>query len=86
MYVDGKNIGFFPKTLTLFPAYAGVYLSTKEADIFHVSFPRMRGGVPIASRVSMKDTPFSPLMRGTVLSRTDIYGVSHITVGGAFFR
>ena len=49
---------------SLFPAYAGVILSTICALFCHCSFPRIRGGDPKEIYAQGNEKDFSPHTRG----------------------
>ena len=48
----------------LFPAYAGVILSGGRCDMVNASFPRLRGGDPVAAGRRLSAAHFSPPTRG----------------------
>ena len=48
----------------LFPAYAGVILSSPFDMITHSPFPRIRGGDPLLVGQRIKQRDFSPHTRG----------------------
>ena len=49
---------------SLFPAYAGVILAQKIADLTDATFPRIRGGDPFMGALYNSDRDFSPHTRG----------------------
>ena len=51
-------------TVTLFPAHAGVILSTNTTRCVRRPFPRIRGGDPYATDLPRADVNFSPHTRG----------------------
>ena len=48
----------------LFPAHAGVILSTETTHRLANTFPRTRGGDPYQYKAAVAETGFSPHMRG----------------------
>ena len=48
----------------VFPAYAGMFLSTSRVSSWVKSFPRVRGDVPGVNTFVVKHFTFSPRTRG----------------------
>ena len=51
---------------SLFPAYVGVILTAALRRTLQKTFPRIRGGDPLAGYKVERSTNFSPHMRGVI--------------------
>ena len=65
-------------TNQVFPACAGMFLTPRVAERCNVSFPRMRGDVPPASRSMLAAMPFSPHARGCSVGEFAPYPFLHV--------